>query len=229
MIMKYLILEVVLVLFMFISCNKSILPGTTINELNQTNPNNFDFYKNHTFKYEYHALGIYKYSSGRWTYKNKNSILLKSKIQSNIVPINIEYSNTDTLAICLDINLHIEGGKETDYTCEPFYRDQKLSSTNIKKGSYKLYLNYPLENLYFKIWKTPLFYNDTKPSPEPLNTEEISININMGNYIKIDINVNESLYYYRIFNDEELPIIGNYILFDDYQEGTENKLYIEKY
>jgi hypothetical protein len=214
---------------MFISCNKFILPGTTINELNQTNPNNFYFYKNHTFKYEYHALGVYKYSSGRWTYKNKNSILLKSGIQSNIVPVNVKYSNTDTLAICLDIKLHVKGGEEENYTCEPFIENKKLLTVNIERGSYQLYLNTPFENFYFKIWETRSFFNSTKPYPDPLNTELISINLNKGNHIKIDINLNDSLYYYRIFNDEELPIVGNYILFDDHQEGTENKLYIERY
>jgi hypothetical protein len=97
----------------------------------------------------------------------------------------------------------------------------------IKRGSYCLSFNESVKSIYFEIEKRPekLEYR----TYYRLKTECVNTLIQSGELLTIDILVNDSLFSYRIFDNEVLKINDKKLIFKDKEENNKtNKLYLNK-
>ena len=104
-------------------------------------------------------------------------------------------------------------------------------SPPVKKGSYCIYPENPFSSLFFKIEKQPKWIKYTggiQPTYYTLQTEEINVQAQPGELVKITINLNDSLFSYRIFDNVMLKINDKKLIFKDSEENDKiNKLYLK--
>ncbi|GHT67056.1 hypothetical protein AGMMS50239_29580 [Bacteroidia bacterium] len=100
----------------------------------------------------------------------------------------------------------------------------------IKRGSYCFYADKPFDCLYFKIKKQPkTIWSTAYTVYYTLHTEKIKIPVQSGELVKVSICLNDSLFSYRIFDNEVLKIKGNKLIFKDKEKNNKtNKLYLNK-
>lgn len=182
------------------------------------NANHFYFYEDSTFLYKFHGYTKYKYSHGRWEI-NKNEITLNSELLDKTVPISVLES--DNLSKTGQINVIIDKENEKDYKCVPFSNAGVLLF-DPPKGLYTLNLESLPDSIYFEVYYLPDTIYSTRWPNDILKTEIVPLN--QSKDYKLIININDSLFNYRIFNNTVLKIRGNKIVFLDKEENTDNKL-----
>ncbi len=236
----------------------------------------FIFFPDSTFVYKSMLRDTYvnRYSDGKWIRIDKNTIVLKSRITNNIIPLQVEKMTTKDSRIQICENLVIIQNRSRyeyenkDFLVTPYIEennyldlhpelsDEPLQITNndlrisiglepdttnlskmvmtnppIKRGSYCIYLDKPFNSLYFKIEKRPKTIIKTGISPTyyTLQTEKLDIPVYLGELIKVNICLNDSLFSYKIFDNTKLKIRGNKLVFKDTEKNNKvNKLYLKK-
>ena len=101
-----------------------------------------------------------------------------------------------------------------------------MTSPPVKRGSYCIYPEKPFNTLYFKIEKQPKTLSHS--SYYSLRTEKVDIPVQFGELVKVNISVNDSLFSFRIFDNEIIKISGNKLIFKDKEDNNKvNKLHIK--
>ena len=187
---------------------------------------------------DYNSRFLYN-SKGKWSTTN-NKLIINSNLQNNIVPFEISYSKLkgNDAHICIAIILSTFNKRdknENDYVCEPFTNDTiplrsqitwdditKSLETNSdlysgRRGSYSIYSDSLINNISFEIRRT--FYTSTYFIEQPIKAETKNLNCSPGDSINVNIKVDDDLFNYLIFTNEELKIKNKKLIFID-----ENKL-----
>ena len=101
-----------------------------------------------------------------------------------------------------------------------------MVSSPVKRGSYCIYPKKPFSSIFFEIEKRPktveyrTFYR--------LKTEKVNIPVQFGDSLSINIVLNDSLFSYRIFDNEILKLKGKKLIFKDSEDNNKtNKLLIK--
>ncbi|MDR0206146.1 MAG: hypothetical protein LBI45_02680 [Bacteroidales bacterium] len=262
-------------IFLFFSCQAPLNIGGKYSS--RKDLHKLELLPDSTFIYTSSCYGssvINKYSDGKWSYIDKNTVVLNSRITNNIIPLQVERvsASDSTIQICQNLVI-IQ--KESRYKYEsddflvtpyidgvnylelhPELSDEPLQITKnefltslglepdtinssevafisppVKRGSYCIYLEKPFRSLYFKIEKQPKWIRYTgriQPTYYTLKTEEINVQIQPGELVKVTISVNDSLFSYRIFDNTELKIKDKKLIFKDSEENNKtNKLYLK--
>ena len=199
----------------------------------------FVFNADSTFNYSYIVIGdAEKYSSGTWKQIDKNTIVLNSNVQSNIIPLNVEIVPSDNKNPMINFKLIVPGKEEKEYRATPQYAmiEDKLYVPNFDpdRGSYSYEItNYYSNNheLFFKVSKEPRIVEriGTRPYKEYyiLETEHKKITTNDGDIINVTVIVPDSLFSYRVFNTEKIKVDGKNLIFKDKEDNNKtNKLRI---
>ena len=220
-IMKYTCIVFIILSILLYSCSNSIV----INGIYRGNhtPHLFIFSGDSTFKYEYHAMW-YSESSGIWQ-KRKNTIYLNSFEQRSKMPV--EYTKIEHSNKVISVKVNIADKPEKDYICFPYVNGNSVF-INPEKGSYSFDYDFPVDSIYFLIAKRPFVLRGTgyKMSYNDIKTETIYPHLAVGESIDVTINLIDSLFGYKVFNDEKLEIKGGTISFKE--KNKKCKLFLMK-
>lgn len=191
-----------------------------------------------TFKYN-SFRNNFEHSSGVWERKD-NHIILNSFLQNKVPTIKILKYKSITLkeGIYLKININPSNKNDVDFFCEAFTNNGILlfdpmyslkSSINqnktfdiiqlskdiqSKNGSYSFTVNQHIDSIYFKLWKFPQNFNG-KYFNDSLQTERKKIAANLGDSIDVVIDLNDSLFGYKIFDNKGLKINNRLLFFEN--------------
>jgi hypothetical protein len=223
--MKYNCIVIVCILTVLLnSCsNTQLINGTYIGK---HCPHVFIFSADSTFKYEYRAMW-YSESSGTWR-KEGNFIYLNSSNQIDKIPI--EYtkvtSNQDSVVI-VNIGVNSQNKPPKDYICWPFVNGNFVYF-DPERGSYSFKSEFFVDSLYFKVNKSPFVFRGTgyKMGYDDVKTETIYPHLSIGENIDVTINIIDSLFGYKVFDNTKLKVKRNKIIFKD--GGKINKLSLKK-
>jgi hypothetical protein len=216
----------------------------------------FVFFADSTFIYNRADWKTKNHSSGKWMLKDKK-IIINSDTQNIIIPIEILYAKkSNNNKNCISVNVNVQNKRldyytEKDYISEPFTNDsvplrkplELIDITGLsldesfakidkwfseRRGSYIFYVDTILDNICFEILKNPYYIESLPPRVEtPIKTETRDINFALGDSITININIDDSFFGYRIFNNTVLQIKNKHIIFDNDKENIINKLYYQ--
>lgn len=166
----------------------------------------FIFLSDSTFRYTYNNIDPEK-SSGLW-YRKGNSIVLNSYNQTTDIQLIFTKLKNNTDDIKINVQIKSDKGNEKDYICIPYSIKSDKELFYPSKGGYLLTLNNLIDSLYFQVYRRPQvittygIYNQLKG----LKTEIIDVNLKTGETANISICIVDSLFSYRVFNNEKLEI-----------------------
>jgi hypothetical protein len=190
------------------------------------NPHVFTFSKDSMFKYEYHDY-CYKESSGTW-YQDGDFLYLNSLIKTEKIPL--EYTklrgDRDT-SIVINIEINSQNNPQTDYICWPFING-KPCSFDPERGAYSFSSDILVENIYFKIKKSPFVLRGigSKMCYDDIETEPIELKLSFGDNLNVVINIIDCLFGYKVFSNEKLEIRSRKIIL---KEGSKtSKLHLRQ-
>lgn len=198
----------------------------------------FIFSPDFTFNYFYIVIGdIEKKSSGTWKYMDKNTIVLNSNIQSNEVALSTEIVPSNNKNPMINVKLIVPGKDEKEYRCSPYIaiiKDKYYVENFLPdRGNYSYEITNHYSNnheFFFKISKEPSEFIPGRGKIEYylLETEHKKIALNNGDIVNISVTVPDSLFSYRIFNDETIKFNGNKLIFKDKEDNNKtSKLHIK--
>lgn len=189
------------------------------------NPHVFIFSENSTFRYEHRGVW---YSESTGTFRKKNNmIFLNSFEQRTRIPL--EYTKVENVdnEMIIDVKVNVVGRSEKDYICFP-YVNGKSVFIDTEKGSYSFHSEVSVDSIYFLVAKRPFVLRGTgyKMGYDDIKTEIIYPHLYVGENLNVTINIIDSLFGYKVFNDEKLDIKKGKIIFKE--KGKNNKLYLKE-
>lgn len=230
--------------FIFISC-KSFQVG----EYKNTKTSERIILKNDsTFIYNNYSLN-FEYSSGIWK-RRGNKIILDSRIKNKIVPVEI-YKFENMISkdrISIKVNIISLKNNPQDYFCETFTNNEillfnpldslkpllnkkpvidiQLLSKYIqeKNGSYSFSINHHIDSLYFRLWKFPQSINGMN-TDDSIQTTKKRILANLGDSITANILLCDSLFGYKVFDNNELIYRNGCLIFENNKLKASNKYF----
>lgn len=217
--LKYIIGTLSILLY---SCSSNTL---IVGTYSGKSPHVFILSEDSTFKYEYHNY-CYSESFGTWT-KKEDAIYLNSFIQIDKIPLEfVKLGNNDN-AIAVNIKVLSHDKPETDYICWPFINDEPCLF-DPERGSFSFTSDIPIDNIYFKIRKSPFVLRGagSKMCYNDVESEKINIKLSFGEDINIKINIIDSLFGYSVFKNEKLELRRGNLVFSE--NGVRNKLHLKK-
>lgn len=244
--MSHLLLYCLLTIVLF-SCKTPIDVTGTYSSLFRNNSQRLDISTIHkivlnidsTFNYFYIVMGdAEKYSSGTWKRIDKKTIVLNSDVSSSIIPLNVEVSSaSDYKNPMINVKLIIPGKDEKEYRCTPYYvfnENFSMESFLPDRGSYSYEgVNTKNHILFFKVSKEPRTFEMIGPRPFKkyyvLETDHKAITMNGGDIVDVTVTVQDSLFSYRVFNNEKIKYNGNKLIFKNSEEKNKKyKLYLNE-
>ncbi|MDR2408009.1 MAG: hypothetical protein LBE13_07855 [Bacteroidales bacterium] len=229
---------IIIICLILFSCNSINIIGNWSGKRNRNNLDlNLDQDSTYTYCFSNYNEQIRDYSEGKWRKNEKNIIIINSNIQNNIIPLEIFYEKMkkNENQLCISIILKVfnqypyGSDNEDDYVCEPFTNDtiplrEQLTGEDMfnamatnsdpytgRGGSYTIYSDTLINDVWFEISRT--FYTGTYFIEQPIRTERKKINCSLGDSIVINININDDLFNYKVFNNKTLKIKNNRIIF----------------
>ncbi|KAA5536544.1 hypothetical protein F0919_02430 [Taibaiella lutea] len=193
---------------LFCSCSSLFIQGKYASKENN---NYFDFKKDSTFTYEYRLFHTYRYSSGTWSLLKNNRILLKSSYLDSIVLLEVnetEQATKKKTSLNIDFNI-INGLTPQNYYCQMYIDDKPYFKDDVLMGKRcdslkKVEIADKIDSLYFVIYREPIHFVTTATS-FPISTGKYYPQKGYSD-MNIRISFNDSLFYYKIFNNEPLLI-----------------------
>jgi hypothetical protein len=237
------------VLFWGCSTSNSVVGKYT----SKSNPDSFQFNADSTFDYKYNFSHLREYSSGRWTQLKGKKVVLNSSIQNTKIPLKVNQDvNTINKGSNVKLNFETELNLK-NYKCVIFINDTlyTLKGTslilptgltlkefekeiNIADIYFRftrcdsllaLSLNSPIRSLFLKIIKYPV--NSTYLNRNSIQTEEyFSLLDGQHTSLLVSLSFNDSLFNYRVFNNEKIKIRRNGLLF--FNENTNKWWHVPK-
>jgi hypothetical protein len=194
------------------SCSSSVnLSG---NYSSSHSPHSFNLNKDSTFSYRYKFEFAYGYSKGTWSKIEGSKILLNSQIKSRVLIVNEHalgsIGSLDSPSY-FSINVNIPNADRASYRCLIFVNDTLYGKASCDSLS-PISIPTSIKDIYFGITAgvtIPARFLDT------LYTEKMFPKSRTANKDKIDISYNDSLFNYRVFNNEILRISKKGLEFND--------------
>jgi hypothetical protein len=223
------IFVVLIVVFTCLACQSiSNIPGTY---LMKNNAHTFIFNTDSTYSYHCFVFGnhIDKYSSGKWRWTERKTIILNSDVQSNIIPLQVNVESANNIRTITNVELNIFGKDEKEYRCTPQFAiiDDVWYVPGFlpDRGSHSYESSNTINKLFYKISKEPRAFEWIGPyggrrEYYVLETEHKFIASNKGDIINVIVNVPDSLFSYRIFTDTEIKFKGDKLIFKDSEKKT---------
>ena len=209
-------------LVLFISFLVSCAPELKISGVysDKKHPVSFIIREDSTFSYRYKFEFAKNYSSGHWTKKGRKSIALKSGLQNKILFLNVQednYVDAESL-MSLNIGITIPEAEKKYYQCSIFINDSFFIEKNFDSiGS--IIISKPISSVFFKInadERIPNRFLDT------LLTEKYFFKSESKKNLKINILWQDSLFNYKVFNNEVLKLTHHGVKF----YSPENKTWV---
>jgi hypothetical protein len=196
-------------------CSASMNPGGTYSS--DRIPHSFHLNADSTYDYRYKFELAYLFSSGTWRKSGKNRIVLSSYTRSKVLPLKVQElpaggSEQDNL---FSVSLNMPDADKKYYQCMVLVNDALYKKTSCDSFS-DVRVSIPVKSIFFKLSadpRMPARFLDT------LSTEKLMPASSMGNKDKIDIVYNDSLFNYRVFNNEEVKVSGKGLKFYDLKRG----------
>jgi hypothetical protein len=157
-----------------------------------------------TFSYRYKFQFAYEYSEGTWSRIGKNKIILNSYIKSRIIPLQVEeniFNGDKTDSNILSVDVGMPDKEKSFYQCSVYINYTLYSKKRC--DSLSVLVNKPVSNFLFAINANEVIPNrfiDT------LYTEKFSTKKTIGNKLKVRFLYNDSLFNYRVFDNEVVKV-----------------------
>ena len=189
------------------SCSSGFL--VTGEYSSRVNSNRFLLNKYSSFTYDYRFSHAYEYSTGSWIRFNKNKIRLNSWIKNTAVPLITQESDSGkdgvNIKSLLSVSVNIPNANNENYRCAIFINDTLFQERRCDSLS-SIPINLPIKKIYFAIRKRPLILTDLRLSVDPIVTTSFSPKFPTPNKLQIGIEFNDSLFSYRVFDNEILTV-----------------------
>ena len=217
---------IILISILFIplsSCKQTMIISGTYSDKNS---HVFIFSKDSIFQYEYQDY-CYSKSSGIWN-KKGDFLYLNSFIQIERIPLEcVKIKNNTDSDIIVRIEVNSQGKPQTDYICWPFING-KPCLFDPERGSYSFKSEIPINNICFRIRKSPFIIRGTgsKMCYDDIETETIYPHLSVGENLDVTVNIVDSLFGYTVFKDEKIELKNGKIIFKNREK--KNKLYLKK-
>lgn len=154
-----------------------------------------------SFFYENRSFHLYQYSSGKWSIKDGNEVVLTSEVKNTKLPLSVQVVDNEGLFNFLSIKIGLNDGRTlADYRGEIFINDS-LFSTKRADSIDHLTINFPIKSIYFRFFKEPDITNTTY-IPLPLITEVFNAEKITGKRLLANVVINDKFFYYKSFNNE---------------------------
>lgn len=185
---------------------------------------NIQFKSDSTFIFEYRAFHLYQYSLGKWKMLNKNLISLTSDIESTVVPLKVKNTANRKAINLLSIDLKIQPSKSlSDYRCG-VYVNGLLQFTKRCDSISSLVINVPIDTIYFHFTREPAIMTTTAIAP-PIFTRKYVTENSKGNEMEIEVDFDDSYFYYRSFDTDTVKTNGhNLKMYDPYRKNWDKLL-----
>lgn len=199
-----------------------------IGKFSSSKGSNIELKNDSTFIYEHRAFHLYQYSVGKWEMLNKSLIALTSEIKSTVVPITVKNIGNQGSVNMLSLDLKIDPNKSlSDYKCGVYVNDSLYLVKRCDSIS-SLAINVPINNIYFHFTKEPALTTTTAITP-PVFTDKYVTKNSRGNKLEIEVNFNDSFFYYKSFNGDTVKIKGRNIeIYDAYRKKWEKVLKVSE-
>ncbi len=185
-------------------------------------PVTFILNEDSTYEYRYKMGFDYEYSTGQWWLKQEgNQLVLNSDFESKLLPLDIEevssgLNNRNFLSVFIDMP-----EKEMEnYYCFLYINDELHKSIKCKPVD-SISIDAEIDNFFWGISADvmiPSRYLDT------LYTEKFFPKYSKGNYLKVDIKYVDSLFNYRVFDNEKVRLSQKGISFRYSKSGKKKYL-----
>jgi hypothetical protein len=178
-------------------------------------PYSFIINNDSTFSYRYKFQVAYEYSQGIWKQLSKNKITLTSYTATRLIPLRVQegslQKNSEIDDNILSVDVGIPDSEKTYYQCSIFINDTLFRKTSCDSLQL-LTIDQKINSLFFSISadeRIPTRFLDT------LYSEKILFKSANRRKLNIDFVYQDSLFNYRVFNDEVLNVSGTYLKFYD--------------
>ncbi|MEA5260239.1 hypothetical protein VB264_20745 [Arcicella aquatica] len=184
----------------------------------------FTFNDDSTFRYNYYRLHEYEYSNGKWYQKNKKEIVLNSFLKGNLLKLETEkYTTTKEVINEMFFDFRFNKIKAEDCECT-IYLNDKLYTTKRCDSLSVIQEKLPIQSIQLYIFKVN--YTDSyRYSLKPLKSATFYPFNVQSNFIKFHIDVEDSYFSYRAFNDIIINLKRNKIY---YLNDKNNKITLYK-
>jgi hypothetical protein len=143
---------------------------------------------------------------------------LNSGIKSTVIPLSVQESGKIERGLkstnFLSINVNIPNTNLEDYRCAIFINDTLFQERRCDSLS-SILISSSIKDIYFEIRKRPIILKDLRLSVDPIITNRFFPKSATDNKLQIGIAFNDSLFSYRIFNNEILRVTKRGIRFYD--------------
>jgi hypothetical protein len=176
-------------------------------------PYTFYLYKDSTFSYRYKFEYAYEYSQGTWSQVGGKMIVLNSQIKNRTLAVEAQNldDNASEIINHFSIDVNLINGNKNHYQCMIFINDTLFTIKTCDSLS-SILINSPIKDYFFKLTtdtRMPTRFLDT------LSTNKIFTKSSNSNNFKIKINLVDSLFNYRIFNNDILQVTNKGLNFYD--------------
>ena len=145
-----------------------------------------------------------------------------------VVPITVKNIGNQGSVNMLSLDLKIDPNKSlSDYKCGVYVNDSLYLVKRCDSIS-SLAINVPINNIYFHFTKEPALTTTTAIAP-PVFTDKYVTKTSRGNKLEIEVNFNDSYFYYKSFNGDTVKIKGRNIeIYDAYRKKWEKVLKVSE-
>lgn len=176
-------------------------------------PYSFTLRPDSTYSYRYQFEFAHQYSSGTWRSTGSNTIALNSYISDRTLPLKVQEmpAGDSEMGNFFSVSTGVTGPGKEHYRCMVFVNDTLYATVRCDTISH-VSVGFPVKSIFFRVSADagmPSIFLDT------LSTEKFRPANGMGNKDKIDIVYNDSLFNYRVFNNEEVKLSKKGLTFYD--------------
>lgn len=215
--MKVLILVVSLMILTACNSNELLITGIYTS---RKSPDIITLFLDSTFKYEQTLVPgsrfVERSSSGTWKLdRNSGHIILNSAIQDLETSIEADVIPARSTKSIVLVNLKVDSEPIENYICYPIL-NREIYQQNVERGAYSFKTDKQIDRISFQIVKQPKsveVLGMKQPTYNTIKTKEVELSCNVGDSVLIDIQLSDSLFSYKLFNDEKLRYEKNRLFF----------------
>lgn len=170
-----------------------------------------------------------KYSSGKWSKLDENTLVLNSNKQERKVSVNVDIKSSKNSNSVMFIEMKVDRQDQINYISQPIF-SPPASQKYIGVNSYAFDIASKKDSVYIVLEKRPLkaeILGLKQPEYYTVETDIIPLDYSVGDSIILHLSVPDSLFSYRIFNNEAFKMKGNKIVFADIEEHKNNILSLD--
>lgn len=183
-------------------------------------PYSFELNKDSTYAYRYQFTFDTEHSSGKWGILDKNKIMLSSQINNRVLDLNVRGNRSFDNSEGLSFRINTPGFDRQYYRCLVFVNEALYANENCDPVV-SLRTPKSIQNIYFGFTadRTAASILASR-ALDTLYTEKFSSLKDGFNEFEIDVVYNDSLFNYRVFNNEIVEITRKGLKFYDPKRRT---------